>query len=131
MNKNKKGFIAFTSLLIISAITLVVSISIATLGVSSARGSLDFKKGKETYEIAKSCAEESLIRLRNNATYTGGNLTVGDGSCTIAVSGTGSNKTIDVVSIISNPAPSFTKKIRVITKRTGNSINVLSFTEVE
>lgn len=128
--KNNEGFIAFTSLLIISAIALAVSISIATLGVSSARSSLDYKKGKETYAIAKSCSEIALLKLRDNATYSGEGLNVGNGSCVITVSGSGTDRTIDITATITNPPPSFTKSLRLTAKRVGNSINITTFSEI-
>ena len=48
----KGGFIAFTSLLIISAVALAIAASISLLGVDEAKSSLSFKKGQETLKLA-------------------------------------------------------------------------------
>lgn len=134
--KNKKntqanqGFIAFTSLLVISAVTLAIAVSISLLGISEANTSLGFKKGQETLKIAEGCAEEALLRLRDSASYTGGSLNVGNGSCIMSISGTDPNFTIDVTATITGP-PQYIKKVQVTTKRAGNSINIVSWQEVE
>jgi hypothetical protein len=127
--KNQKGFIALTSILIISTVALAVSVSISLLGVGEAKSSLDFKKGQETLKIAEGCIEEALIRIRNDDTYTGGSLNVGDGSCTISVSGTGSDRTVDVTATISGSSLDYIKRIQITTKIIGNSINILTWTE--
>lgn len=131
---NQKGFIALVSILVISAVALTVSVSIALLGVGEASSSLSFKKGQESLKVAESCIEEALIRLRDNASYdpAGASTTLPDlaGSCTIDVSGTGVNRTIDVTSTIS-AGPDYTKKIQVTAKRAGNSINITGWAEVE
>ena len=111
ISKNKKdtfdkraGFVAFTSLLVISAITLAVVITSSLMGVSEARSSLDFKRGLETYNIAVSCVEEALLKLKNNPGYTGSSLIVGDGECTIEISVAGTARTINVYATLSSSA---------------------------
>lgn len=125
----KQGFIAFTSLLIISAVALLVATSAALLGVGAAKSSLDHKKGQETLFVAQSCLESALLQLRNTATYTGGSLNVGDGSCTITVSGAGTNRTINIQATIPGP-PLFVRKLQAAVKRTGNSLNLLTWQEI-
>lgn len=124
-----EGLIAFTSLLIISAVALGISVSIVLLGIGEAGSSLAYKKGQETLKIAEACAEEALLRLRDNVTYSGGTLNVGDGSCTMSISGSGSIRTIDIVATITGP-PRFVKSIRVTARRLGNSISITGWNEV-
>ena len=124
------GFIALASMLVISAVTLAIATSVALLGVGEANTALGFKKGQEVLKNAEGCGEEALLRLRDNASYSGGSLSVGNGSCTISISGTGSDKTIDVEAAIAGP-PEYVRKIQLVVKRTGNSINIISWQEVE
>lgn len=130
MIMNKSGFIALTSILIIAAVILAISVSVPLLAIEEGKSALSFKKGRETLKIAEGCIEEAMLRLRDNANYTGGSLTVGDGSCTITVSGTGVNRTIDVEASITTPVD-YIRNIRVAVKRVGNSINVLTWQEME
>lgn len=127
---SRQGFIAFTTILIVSAVTLAIAVSVSLLGITEANTSLGFKKGQETLKIAEGCGEEALLRLRDDSSYSGGSLTVGDGSCAITISGVGSSKTIDITATIIGP-PEYVKKIQISAKRIGNSINIISWQEVE
>jgi hypothetical protein len=127
--RNQTGFIAFTSLIVIAAVALAISTSVALMGIDSAKGALSLSKGQETFAIAKSCLEEALIRLRADTNYAGGNLNVGNGSCAISLSGTGANRTITSTATLTGP-PSYVKTIQIAVKRAGGSINVLSWQEL-
>lgn len=132
--KNQRGFIAFTSLLVVSAVALAIAVSISLLGITEASTSLGFKKGQEVLKIAEGCAEEALLRLRDDATYDLDGAEVSlpglDGSCTMDISDTGANRTIDITATISGP-PQYVKKLQITAKRAGNSINITSWQEVE
>lgn len=126
---NQQGFIAFTSLLVISAIVFAIAISVPILGVTEANNSLGFARSQAALKIAEGCNEEALIRLRDTVTYTGGTLSLGQGSCTISVSGTGSDRTINIQAEL-NTQPNFVRRTQTVVKRTGNSINIISWNEV-
>lgn len=126
--KAEQGLVAITSLLIISAVVLSVAISVSLLGVGGAQNSLTYKKGVETLKIAESCVEEGLLRLRDDVNYSGGTLQVGGGSCTIMVSGTGSNRTLNVTGRLPGP-PSYERSIEVTVRRAGKSINLVTWQE--
>jgi hypothetical protein len=128
--RNKGGYIALVSILVITAVALAISVSISLLGVGEAKSSLDYRRGQEALKIAESCIEEALFRLRNDDTYTGGSLSIGNGSCTISVSGSGSDRTIDVVAQVLGLAQ-YTKKLQVTLVLAGNSVNITSWSEVE
>lgn len=125
-----EGFIALISVLIISAVTVAIVLSIPLLGITESRSALGFKKGQEVLKIAEGCVEEALLRLRDKANYSGGSLNVGDGSCTISISGTGSDRTVDITATLSVP-PDYVKKLQITAKRIGNSINIVTWQEVE
>lgn len=123
------GFVALTSLLIISAVAMAIAVSIALLGVNEMNNSLAFKKGEEVLKIAESCGEEALLGLRNGANYSGGTLNVGNGSCTMNISDVGGNKKIEIVATISGP-PRYIRRLQIEAKRKGNAINILSWQEI-
>lgn len=125
---NQSGLMAISSLLIISVVATAIAISISLIGVSEAQNSLTYKKGAEVLKISESCAEESLIRLRNDVNYAGGSLQLDGGYCTISISGTGSNRTIDIVGQIDGP-PVFIRRLQLTVKRAGQSINILTWQE--
>ena len=51
------------------------------------------------------------------------------GNCNIDVSDTDANRTIDITTIISSP-PDYIKNLQLTVKRTGRSINLLTWTEI-
>ena len=124
------GYIALTSILVISAVALAISVSISLLGVGEAKSSLDYRRGQETLKIAESCTEEALLRLRNDANYSSGSLNVGGGTCSINVNGVGADRTIDVSAQLTNLSD-YSQSIQVIVKRAGNSVNVVSWSQIE
>jgi hypothetical protein len=126
--RKQSGLTAITSLLIISTVAIGIAISVSLLGITEAQNALSFHQGMRAGYSATSCVEEALLRLRDDVQYSGGSLQVGDASCTIQVSGTGSNRTIVAEGEITGP-PSFVKEITVAVKRTGGSITILDWEE--
>ena len=124
-----KGFIAFTSLLIIAAIALASVLSISLLGIGEARSSLDNKKGQEVKILANSCVQEALYQLRNFPTYSGGNLNMENGTCNISLTSSGNLKTIIVEAQVNDPSV-YIKTLKVQAYLVGNSVSLNSWEEV-
>ena len=125
----QSGFIALTSLLIISALALSIAVSISLLGVGEAKNSLDYKKGQEALYVAYGCLEEALLQLKTDSTYSGGSLPLGNGTCNILVSVFGDNNVIDVEAEISG-TPRFVKRLQVSAKRANDHITVINVSEM-
>jgi len=126
--RNDHGFAAITSMIVISVVVLAIATSVALMGIDHAQNSLSTTKSLEANTMAKSCVEEALYRLRDDANYTGGSLVFTDGSCVIVISGTGSNRDISSISTITGP-PSYVYSLLVSVKRTGQSINITNWQE--
>lgn len=121
------AYIAFSSLTIIAAVALLVSISASLLGVTESQASLTYKKGQETLFFAHGCAYESLLRLRDDSSYTGSSVTVDNLSCSIAISNTsGSNYQITIVSTLTD-TPNYVQRLLLDVVRSGGSIKVRSW----
>lgn len=73
--------------IIASAIATAAVIMIAVNSISGNK----FQQGAISYEIAQSGAENGLIRLLRDPSYTGETLTVGNGNATIQVTGSGTD----------------------------------------
>jgi hypothetical protein len=130
MNNGKSGYIALSSILIISAITLTVVTSLVGINLSEANAAYSFSQGKEVSTAAEACAEEAMLRLRNDATYTSGTLTMESITCTITVTGTAPSFTINV-SASENIPPVYQKKLQITVKRRNNAINLITWSEIE
>lgn len=126
---SRRGFIALVSILVISAVVGGAAFIASIAGVQEANTYLGFKKGREAAIISDACVEEALLRVRDSSVYSSGSLNVGSSSCTINVTREGSDVTINVTGIIPGP-PAYTKKVRVVAKKAGYSIKVISWEEV-
>ena len=90
----QSGAIALISLLIIAAVTLAIGLSLNLLGLDEMRMGFRESKSSQAFHVAESCLEEALMRLKRDANYTGGNLSIGNGSCNIVITVNGTQRTI-------------------------------------
>lgn len=125
MNQYNRGFTAITSVLIISAVVLVISISVSLLSIGEGQSGLATYKGEASYFLTDGCVEDALLKAKQNASYTGGTLTRPEGSCTISISKAGNTWTVTA-----SNSGTYTKSIQVIIQRTGSSVTVSSWNEI-
>jgi len=123
--KNKRGFASFISILTISAVAIAIAVSITSISINGLYTSFAYSNGTSTDILATSCIEEGLIRLRDDASYTGSSLIDGVGTCTIAVSVNGNNHTI-MVNAVSASVPAHTENAVVLVRRAGGDIRMIS-----
>lgn len=128
--KNQKGFVAFTSILVVAAVVFAIVSSIPILGVDEAQGALGNTKSSQTTSVVQGCLDEALLRLRKDGAYTGGSLSLGDGSCIISISESSGVFSIDIEGSITGP-PDYNKKLQAQARRANYSINLLSVNEVQ
>lgn len=121
-----KGYIAFTTLLIVGAVSLSVALSVSILSIGEGQMSLSTKKGQQVFYLAESCIEDSLEQIKNNNNYNGGSFNIFDGSCTININKQGNNWIIIVSAIKDN----FEKKIETQITKTGGNIILNSWKEI-
>ena len=70
--------------------TTITSAAIVMILVNSLSGSKQ-QEGQIAYDIAQSGAEDSLLQLLRNPSFTGETLPVGSGTATVTVSGSGTS----------------------------------------
>lgn len=103
-----QGFVALVTVLIISAIALLIGLSISLLSIGEVKMSLQKSQSSQAYYLANLCAEEALMKLKNDIDYSGEVLNdIENGSCIILVEG---NWIVKVSANFSNQ----TKKIKII-----------------
>ena len=131
LNEYSGGFVALTAVLVVSFLVLAVATSISLLGVGEAKSSHDYRLGQEAQKIAEACVGESLLRLRNDSNYLGtaSALALGSGTCTIIVTGTGNDRTVNIESEI-NYLRVYRKRLEITAKVAGKSVGIVSWREV-
>lgn len=111
--------------IIATTVTTAAVLVIATNSISGAR----FQEGAITYQIAQSGADNALVRLLRNPSYTGETVSVGSGNAIITVTGTGTVP--DPYIIVSKGQKGFyTKQIQVTATYVNDQMNVISQKEV-
>jgi len=79
-----QGFIALVTVLIIFTTALLIGLSVSLLSISEA--TMGFKKtqSSQAYYLANLCAEEALMKLKENINYSGNEiLEIENGNCQI------------------------------------------------
>lgn len=80
----QKGFIALVTILIVLGITLLIGLMISQLSIGEAQMSLQKSQSSQTYYLANLCAEESLMKLKEDSNYPGNEIiNTENGSCQI------------------------------------------------
>lgn len=93
-NKNKrglrKGSVALISVMLISALTLIVVISMTEINFLTSSQSFNSGADRTAYYAAEACLEEATVMLEADLNYSSGGLTFdADTSCTISVTDDG------------------------------------------
>ncbi len=106
----------------------ITSTAVAMILVNSLSGSKQ-QQGEIAYEIAQSGAENALIRLLRNPSYTSETLPVGSGTATITVTGSGTSG--DPYIILSKGTTGiFIREVQVTATYQSNLLTVVSRKEV-
>ncbi|GMR19183.1 MAG: hypothetical protein BMS9Abin34_313 [Patescibacteria group bacterium] len=123
----RKGYIAFTTFLILSAVIFLAGTTLALLSISQLQQSLAGEKGSAAHALAEGCVEDALLSTFKDENYSGGGRTLPEGICTTSVSKVGDNWVLTTTGTLEG---SYTRRIRVNIVR-GDYIQVLSWKEIE
>lgn len=121
----KNGFIAITSVLVISAVVLSIVASVIYLSIGQGQSALALSKGEDAMAFVDGCAEDALLKLRASASYAGGNITRPEGTCSVSVSSVGSTYTLTVAT----SATLYKRTVQVVAVR-GSNITITSWKEI-
>lgn len=91
-----QGYIALISILIISSLLAIIASSASLISISESKTGLKESQSWEAFYLATACAEDALMKLKEDINYPGGEtLTFESGTCYIAfVEGTGENNRV-------------------------------------
>ena len=92
--KNQRGYLALLSAIMISAVLIIISISISTTSFFSRFNVADTEYKKRSKALAEACIDQGLLKYALDPGYTGNNEVVNVGSDTckvVSVASFGSN----------------------------------------
>ena len=120
-----RGFIALVTILIISSVALLVCLSVSFFALSEAQMSLQKNQSSQARYLANLCAEEALMKLKEDVNYQGNEVfNFEQGSCQILpIEG---NWTIKVLADCSNQI----KKLKIVLNQISPETEISSWQEV-
>lgn len=125
--KTNKGYVTLVSILVIGAVGLAVVTSLVLLGVGSSRNSFALEQGNQAKALANACAEEALQQIWNEDAFVGtGNLTLGQGNCSLTVSSAVLPKTIIATGMVGTTA----RKISITIDALRPYLHIASWQEI-
>lgn len=128
---SKKGSVALISVLIISAILLILVLGISETQISTSYQYVNSSSGKYSYYMAEACLEEAMIKLESNLGYSGEDLTLDSGNATCEIDVSGSpTLTITITTTSGNYTQSFQAQASITTNGQANNIRLLNWSEI-
>jgi len=113
---NQKGYIALTSLIVVTALVILIGISVSALSINDLQSSFAAMR-------IEACVEDALLRL-NEENFIPGSITIAGKTCTVTSSQVGDNWDFTVEAANEG----YTKKIRVTASRT-STVSITSWKE--
>lgn len=128
-SSSKKGFIALTSVILICAVLLYITISISLQAIDEGQISTAHEQSKKAQSMAEGCADYALMQIMNDSAYVATdeelNSDFDDGSCTFSVDPAGFPKTIQITSIAGQN--NYTSQIEIVVSTTTPEIEITSW----
>lgn len=123
--KNQQGLIALMTVLIVLAITLAVGIGLGLGSISETKMGLQKNQSSKAYYLANLCAEQALMKLKEDSGYAGNEATsTENGICEILpIEGTWTVK-------VSATSSEQTKKMRITISQINPKMIISSWEEV-
>ena len=125
LQPNQRGAAVLLTVVIVSVAALLMAVGAVRLGLGELDIGYTAGKGGEAFSAADGCVENGLRRLRTNSSYTGENLILSNGSCTITVTGATSTREISATGVVG----AYNKKIVVDLTLNGDVIAINSWME--
>lgn len=105
-----KGFIAILTVIALLAFSLSLIVAVTYLSIGEARSALALSQGRASLALAESCAEDALLQITRDESYTGEDYSYLGGICHTSVSQEDTVWTLDV----SATKDAFTRTVQVV-----------------
>lgn len=128
-NNFQSGYIALTTVLIILAVVLITAVSVTYSSIGEAQSGLALFKSEENLHFVEGCAEDILLKIRSNPTYSGTTISRPgtEGTCTITYNTSGP---VNWDLTVSSQSTTYQRKIRIVFVRNPTGIVLTSWNEI-
>lgn len=126
--EKQKGFVAFATVLVLSALFLSLAISVASDAITKSGSVVMRDASYEAQNVAMSCAEYALMELWYSDTYAGNeSILVGSEACEIEfVVDNNTERVVEVESVVRNHR----YRLRVVAELAGSHISIVAMDPV-
>lgn len=123
-----RGYIALISILIISAIVILIAASANLISISESKMGLKESESWQAFYLTTACAEEALQQIKDSTPYEGsGNIPIGQGSCAYTVTKLiGENRIITATGTVRD----INRRVKITIDKVNPTINIVSWQEV-
>lgn len=127
----QRGFVAITTVLILSAVVVAIATTVTLLSIGEAQSSLSLYKGEDNLSFVEGCVEDVMLKIRADSSYNanGATITRPEGTCLISVNG-GLGGPINWDLTVTSQNTSYQRQIRVIFTRNPTGITLTSWKEI-
>ena len=94
IDRPPRGVIGLFTVIILGAMVLAVGLVSSYAAQTELLMVSDIDRGQYARQLASSCLDEALYRLKKDSAYTGGTVPILSSSCQVTVSGGGTSRTI-------------------------------------
>lgn len=122
--KKNAGYIAITTVVIISVVSTAIAVTIVFSGLSERFIVFEENQSQQLLLSLDGCTEEALLRLKKDPSYTGGTIPYLNINCAVSISGVGSTRTITATGSLNSVTRSLQSDIALGTNVSGNAESV-------
>jgi hypothetical protein len=128
ITKNQKGSIALITILVVSAILLIVVLGASESQITTSYQYLNTTSNKSTYYFAESCLEEAMGQIKIDENYSGNTVDFTDdnASCDIDIAGDNINITVNY----ENYTQDYQAEISISTNGEANNVRLLNWEKI-
>lgn len=126
----QKGFIAISTVVLILAVILGLTITMSYSAIGESQSGLAAFQGEENLHHAEGCTEDVMLKIRSNSAFNGTSITRPEGTCTIAYTSGGPTNWDITVTFQSSTSTSIRRSIRAVFVRNATGISLTSWNEI-
>lgn len=121
-----RGFMAMSTVLIITAVVLLIATTVAMMGISEVQSSYALFQGEGNLALVEGCLEDYLLKIRADKNFSGGNIVRPEGVCAITIVSADPNWEI----IVSSVNTLHQRRIRAVFMRNTSGVMLSSWKEL-
>lgn len=123
------GYIAISTVVIILAVILALTITMSYSAIGEAQSGLSVLQGEENLQEAEGCVEDVMLKIRSNP-VTVASVTRPEGTCSVNYTASGPTNWDMTVTFQSTTSTGIRRSIRVIFTRSATGLTMTSWNEI-